>query len=158
MHASNFLPQSIFWSCAGVQVNQTEPVEHKSDVVTWNLERAETHPWQRPSCKWKGRSRRRYVLLPYGFNFVPHVFPNGLIQLAFVFGTANLVRPESLYLSHLFSSHTLGDDHLGRRGLAHMKLAQEKLSYMCRMALHHPPTNHCHRQVASVLKHPSLPP
>jgi hypothetical protein len=92
----------------------------------------------------------RSVLPPYGFNFVPRVFPNILIQLAFVFGTANVVHPVSLYLSHRFSFRTLGNDYHDRRGTAHTLL------YMCCMALHHPSTSHCHRQMAKRSQTPIL--
>lgn len=112
-----------------------ETVEHKSEVMRWNLGSLRLTYGEGPRTS--GRAH-----LGDG--------PVCSASLAFVFGTANVVHPVSLYLSHRFSFRTLGDDYHDQRGTAHTLL------YMCCMALHHPSTSHCHRQMAKRSQTPIL--
>lgn len=91
---------------AQAQDKPTEMVGHESEVATWNLRRGRDWPVMKASVRVEGHVSE---------TFGPASAPNWLSFAELRTSSQSpLVLPQSLYLSHQFSFHTLGDDYHGR--------------------------------------------
>ncbi|KAH9167567.1 hypothetical protein EDB89DRAFT_2074692 [Lactarius sanguifluus] len=91
---------------AQAQDKPTEMVGYESEVATWNLRRGRDWPMVRAPVRVEG-----HVSETFSSASAPNWLSFAELRTS---SQSPLVLPQSLYLSHQFSFHALGDDYHGR--------------------------------------------
>jgi hypothetical protein len=91
---------------AQAQDKPTEMVGHESEVATWNLRRGRDWPMVKAAVRVDG-----HVSEVVSSASAPNWLSFAELRTS---SHSPLVLPQSIYLSHQFSFHTLGDDYHGR--------------------------------------------
>ncbi|KAI9433353.1 hypothetical protein H4582DRAFT_1004728 [Lactarius indigo] len=91
---------------AQAQDKPTEMVGHESEVATWNLRRGRDWPVVKAPVRVEG-----HVSETFSSASAPNWLSFAELRTS---SQSPLVLPQSLYLSHQFSFHALGDDYHGR--------------------------------------------
>jgi len=94
------------YGVAQSQDRPTEMVGHESEVATWNLRRGRDWPVVKGPIRVEG-----HVSETFSSTSAPNWLSSAELRTS---SHSPLVLPQSIYLSHQFSFHALGDDYHGR--------------------------------------------